>query len=305
MGIQQVYTNSGYVYTIGGIPVGSGSVTPPPPPEKVTLSIGGQPGLASASAMAWRNPSDILPYASILWTDETAQATGLDYGSLVAIRISSAPYYTVGTPEISGLSALGVSASPVDTDGSYVYMTGYITADTVARMSGSAQAKTFTASYDGIWGGVVTGSGGGGTANDEHWPFVRDFRTAGNFKSSFWVTRRTSYLGATATVFEPLECSAVSMTSVFNYNVVDNPGWGPATAAFRFNFSGGTTWNSTSTPVFSARISANVSQAIINSLSTKTETSNAMGHSARFWAPGSKQTGNFEVKLWSATGIAK
>lgn len=58
MSIEKVYTNSGYVYTIGGIPVGPTYVPPPPPPPtsiEKTLYIASDSNNCIISASAYLN----------------------------------------------------------------------------------------------------------------------------------------------------------------------------------------------------------------------------------------------------------
>ena len=123
----EIFTIGGHACTIGGIPVGYGSATPPPPPGLLSLTIGGAPGMLSASAVV---PGE----GSISWTDGTAQLTGMPYGATVNASLKAGPGYSMHGITHTGISAYGASSMG---DGS-LYYTGYMTADTLVSASASA-----------------------------------------------------------------------------------------------------------------------------------------------------------------------
>lgn len=131
-----IYCNGNFVYTIGGIPVGSGSSTPPPPPppDKVNLTVGGVPGILSASAQV---PFGDFYLGGIPWTDNSGQLTGMPYGATVHVKLSAASGYNIANPVVSGLSASSMSAGS-----STAFITGYMTADTLASATASAVPET-------------------------------------------------------------------------------------------------------------------------------------------------------------------
>ena len=136
----EIFTIGGHACTIGGIPVGYGSATPPPPPGLLSLTIGGAPGMLSASA-------EVPGEGSISWTDGTAQLTGMPYGATVNASLKAGPGYSMHGITHTGISAYGASSMG---DGS-LYYTGYMTADTLVSASASAMGpkeKTFFIASD-------------------------------------------------------------------------------------------------------------------------------------------------------------
>ena len=313
MGIKQVYTIGGNVCTLGGYAMGP---TPPPPP--VTLTLGGQPGKVSAYA-AYTNASG-QDYQLVATTDGTSVSYAIPNGSPVTARFSSAPYYAVSLPEVSGFSGLYSSETDNTSEGGTVLVvSGYMTADGLARESASAGAKTFTIyAVSGNTSTVLTGSGSGngnrnGSTGKVRMPLrMTNTYTGEHFPSSCVVVRQTSELGATANVFEPIGCSAVGFSANIRHNPENaswsNPGMG-TTYNFRWyavhSYVEANEFASNGSGSASGTITAKPDQNFLNSLSSRTTADTALGFSSRYASEGSKTYGNFTVLGWTATGIAK
>ena len=317
-----LYATGSNIYCIGGIPVGhTASAEPPTPPTaKFPLVMGGVPGSISGAASYKKNGT----YYQYIPSSDASSASGnftLAYGTYVSISLWASSYQVVGDIGISGLSATGSSERlPVyewDEFGNSINITGYLTSTGFVMAESPAKPKKFFISASaGTTSMSLTASGAGNGNAGAGLDGVRmPFRyysagatTGGYFPSSCIVTRKTSTLGNTAKVFEPIGCSAVS----FSANVKqggNEQGWTVPDLYTTFNFSGGyfskSTFHSTGTATASGTITANLYSAFINNLSSRNESSTALGFSAKYMADGSKTTGYFSALSWSATGIAK
>ena len=319
-----VYSNGNFVYTIGDIPVGSGSAappTPPPPTGNYRLTIGGISGSLTSYA-TFKSGGTTYQYVA---SSDAVSASGyfpLPYGTMVSISFWSKPYTVVGDVGVTGLSATGSSERlPVyegDNFGNYINITGYITSTASAMPESTVKPKTFYISAaGGTTSFLLTGSGAGeheygGSFNSSYMPFRfannQGGVSGGYFPSSCIVTRRTGDMGATAEVFEPIECSAVSFSAIVKHGA-ENAGWSNPHMYTNYNFRRWdipvTPFGSTGTATASGRITANLTDSFISSLASRTESSTALGFSIRYESEGSKTTGFFSALSWTATGIAK
>lgn len=297
------YRNSNHVFMIGGTPVGSGVA-----PVSVVVNIGTRLSLGFTAYDSADNPICSVPP-----TTGSASASGLPKGSKVVMEYSSEDYWTlnpyISIPRMSGTGHTGDTARY----GSTGTLVGYPTSDVNYHIVNFMWPKYFTASSTIQQLASFTASGGGSRSCNCAWPLIwQKGSTAGTshgcFTDSLTAVRKyandtqyTSTVTATASVLEPMYCSAFRVSATAN--VYDGAGWGHSFSV-QFN-SGNSTGFTTTEQNYDGSANGTMTLTQTNSLSSRTTADMALGLSAHFMAKGSVQTGYVKLLAWYAQGVAR